>query len=115
MPLSADEFSENFAGYQIVSLVDFFSGYDQVELDVRSRDMTVFITLLGLLRQTTLPQGATNSVVQFVQIVTKILQEYIPEIYLLFLNDIGVKGPTTNFDNSEDIPGIRKYIRIYIQ
>jgi len=115
MPPSADEFSENFAGCQIASLIDFFSGYDQVELDIRSRDMTAFMTPLGLLRQTTLPQGATNSVAQFVRIVTKILQDHIPDICLPFLDDIGVKGPTTTYDDFEDAPGIRKYIQMHIQ
>jgi len=55
LPPTVDEFSEHFAGCQIALLINFFLGYDQVELDIRSRDMTAFITLLGLLRQTTLP------------------------------------------------------------
>ena len=75
LPPSADKFSEEFAGCQVASLIDFFSGYDQVELDVESRDLTGFQTPLGLLRMTTLPQGATNSVEQFVRIVTKILKD----------------------------------------
>jgi hypothetical protein len=33
-----------------MSLLDFFSGYDQVELHKDSRDMTAFSTLLGLVR-----------------------------------------------------------------
>jgi len=43
-------------------IIDLFSGYDQIELDVRSRDLTGFQTPIGLLRMTTLPQGATNLV-----------------------------------------------------
>ncbi len=42
MPPSPDEFAEGFAGCQMASMIDFFSGYDQIELDVRSRDMTAF-------------------------------------------------------------------------
>ena len=52
---STDEFSEEFAGYAISFLIDFFLGYNQVELDKESRDLTVFMTLLGLMRMTTLP------------------------------------------------------------
>jgi hypothetical protein len=62
MPPNPDEFAESFAGCQIASLVDFFSGYDQITLHPKSRDMTAFMTPLGLLRQTTLPQDAINSV-----------------------------------------------------
>jgi len=115
LPPNADDFAESFAGSQVASLVDFLSGYDQIPLDPKSRDITAFMTPLGLLRQTTLPQGATNSVAQFVRIVTRILEDLIPDICLPFLDDIGVKGPRTNHNNAKDRPGIRKYIRLHIQ
>jgi hypothetical protein len=110
LPPSVDEFSEEFAGCQMASLIDLFSGYDQIELDVKSRDLTGFQTPIGLLRMTTLPQGATNSVAQFVRIVTKILEDLIPEDCLPFLDDIGVKGPLSTYDDKEVIPGIRQYV-----
>ncbi len=44
LPLSPDEFCEGFAGCQMTSLIDFFSGYDHVELNIRSRNMTAFQT-----------------------------------------------------------------------
>ena len=49
MPPSVDDFSEDFAGYPILTTVDMFSGYDQMTLDERSRDFTAFMTDLGLL------------------------------------------------------------------
>jgi len=55
LPPSVDDFSEEFAGCYIASLLDLFSGYDQVELDVRSRDLTAFQIPIGLLQITTLP------------------------------------------------------------
>jgi hypothetical protein len=115
LPPSVDEFSEEFAGCKIASLIDFFSGYDQVELDVKSRDLTAFQTPLGLLRQTRLPMGATNSVAQFVRIVTKILEDRIPEDCLPFVDDIGIKGPMSCYDNEEVCPGVRRYILEHIQ
>jgi len=115
LPPSVDDFSEEFAGCKVASLIDFFSGYDQVELDVKSRDLTAFQTPLGLLRQTTLPQGATNSVAQFVRIVTKILEDLIPKDCLPFLDDIGVKGPLSYYDEEEICPGVRRYIMEHIQ
>ena len=41
-PPVVEEFSERFAGYLVVSLVDIFSGYDQCILDPASRDITAF-------------------------------------------------------------------------
>jgi len=55
LPLSVNEFSEEFASCQIASMIDFFSGYDQIELDAKSKDLTGFQTPIGLLRMTTLP------------------------------------------------------------
>src|SRR5436305_2067657 len=60
--LFVDKFFEEFVGCKVALLIDFFSRYNQVELDVRCRDMIAFITPLGLLRQTTLPIRATNFV-----------------------------------------------------
>ena len=51
---SVDEFAEEFAGCYIISLVDLYSGYDQILLYFKNRDLTVFFTPLRLLRNTTL-------------------------------------------------------------
>lgn len=66
LPPSANEFFEKFASCVISFLITFFSDYNQVELDNKSQDLTSFITPLGLMRMTTLPQGATNSVAEFI-------------------------------------------------
>jgi hypothetical protein len=114
LPPEVDEFSERFAGMRVVTLADWFSGYDQVELKEECRDLTGFMTPIGLLRMTTLPQGATNSVGQFVRIANKILEE-VSDIAGAFVDDIGVEGPKTDYDGEETEPGIRRYILEHIQ
>jgi hypothetical protein len=52
LPPLIDEFSKEFTDYITASLVDFFSGYNQLRLALKSRDMTVFQTPLKLLRMT---------------------------------------------------------------
>jgi hypothetical protein len=66
----------------------------------------VFFILLRLLRNTTLLQGAINSVAQFIKIINLILKDINPEVVKLFINDIGVKGPYINYDREEALPGI---------
>ena len=83
----------------MASMIDFFSRYNQIELDIKSRDLIGFQTPIGLLRMTTLPQGATNSVAQFVRIVTKILEDLILTDCLPFLDDIRIKGPLSTYSN----------------
>ena len=115
LPPSVEEFAEEFAGMSMASLVDLFSGYDQMGLAKAFRDMTAFMTPLGLLRMTRLPQGATNSVAQFVRVVTKILEDHIAMRCRPFLDDIGVKGPRSRYGDKEAVPGIRLYVLEHIQ
>ena len=115
LPPNMEEFAEEFAGMAISSMIDFFSGYDQVELDPESRDMTAFQTPMGLLRQTTLPQGTTNSPAQFSRITRKILERNIPHDCESYFDDVGVKGPKTKYDEEEIFPGVRRYIFEHLQ
>ena len=50
-----NEFSEEFSNYTITSFINFFSGYDQVELDERFRNLTSFYTSIGFYRMTIFP------------------------------------------------------------
>ena len=62
---SVEEFTERSAGMTVVSLINFYSEYNQCELHSESRDMMTFQTSLKLLQQTRLSMRATNSVDQF--------------------------------------------------
>ena len=110
MPPDADEFVEEFSGMAVASLIDLFSGYDQITLDEKDRDMTAIHTPLRLLHQTTLLQGASNSVTQFVRIISKILKPISPNAVRVFLDDIGVKGPKTKYNRTKISPSLHQYI-----
>jgi len=117
LPPSAEEYSEDFAGFSVLSLLDLFSGYDQMALADICRDLTAFQTPLVLLRMTTLPQGYTNGVQVFDRVMKKILKDQISaKRGKPFIDDVGVKPPTRSLflDSSgkpiEIAPGIRRYI-----
>ena len=73
LPPSVNEFFKKFTEYIIAFLIDFFSNYNQIKLNKKSKDLTTFHTPIKLLKITTLPQRTTNSVAQFARITTKIL------------------------------------------
>lgn len=73
------------------------------------------MTPLGLMEMTTLAQGATNLVAQFVRIVLKILAPHLRNQPKPFLDNVGVKEPKTIYNNEEMAPGIRRYVLEYIQ
>ena len=64
---------------------------------------------------TTLAQGTTNSVAQFVRSVLKILAPHLRNRTSPFLDDVGVKGSKTTYNNEELAPGIRQYVIEHIQ
>ncbi len=115
MPPAVDEFSEDFAGYPITSAIDYYSGYYQISLDKLSRDLTSFLTALGLVRMTRLPQGWTNSVSIFQRIISKIHWRLIPHFLRPFIDDIGLKGPKERYGEEEILPGIRRFVYQHAQ
>jgi len=53
---SVDEFSEEFAGFPITNSIDYFSSFHKIPLAAVSHDLTTFLTALGLVRMTRMPQ-----------------------------------------------------------
>jgi hypothetical protein len=114
--LIVDEFAEEFAGRAIYSIGDLYSGYDQFQLAVGSRDITTMRTLIGLVRMCTLPQGATNSVAHIMNAMNKVLRDCIPEITMSFLDDIPIKGCAIDEkDEPTDAQGCRKFVTDHIR
>ncbi len=111
-----DEFTESFAGRAIYSMADLYSGYDQFQLAIDSRDITTMRTPVGLLRMCTLPQGATNSVAHMMNGMYRVLKDFIPHITMPFLDDIPLKGCLEEEkDVSLDENGCRKFVSEHIK
>ncbi|KAJ9481739.1 hypothetical protein VN97_g11725 [Penicillium thymicola] len=99
LPPNVDEFAEDFSGMMVCSMVDLFSGYDQITLARECRDMTAIQTPIGLLRMTTILQGGANSVGQCQRIVQFILADDYGKRVKAFLDDFGIKGPKTTYND----------------
>jgi hypothetical protein len=110
-----DEFAEAFAGRSIYSVGDLYSGYEQFQLVVESRDLTTLRTPLGLVRMCTLPQGGTNSVAHMVNAMNKVLRDCIPDITMPLLDDIPIKGcPVEERDETVGPDGCRRFVATHI-
>jgi len=110
MPPATDEFLEDFAGYPILTSIDYYSGYTEILLDLLSHDFTAFATLLRSLRQTQLPQGWTNLVAYFQRIICKVLWFLITHYVRPFIDDIGIKGLTSRYNDEERSLQIRRFV-----
>ena len=115
LPPAPEEFVEAFAGRACYGLGDIMGGYDERELAHESRPLTTFETPLGRFQLTRLPQGATNSVAVYQAQMMWILQEELPQHVGIFIDDGGIKGPESRYNDEvlEENPGIRRFIWEY--
>ena len=117
VPPILDDFIEPFAGRQCDTVFNLFSGFDAHSLHPDSQDLTSFMTPLGLLCHTAMPQGYTNSPSKFQNCTSFILRDKIPHIANVFIDDLPIKGPATCYEdvngNAETLPanpGIQRFI-----
>jgi hypothetical protein len=117
LPPILDDFVEPFAGRQCYTVFDLFWGFDARKVDPSSRDLTAFLTPLGLLRITSMPTGFTNSPAEFQRCMLFILQDEIPDTANIFIDDLPIKGPAIQYltkdgepETLEENPGIRRFI-----
>jgi hypothetical protein len=117
LPPIIDDFVEPFAGRQCYTVFDLFWGFDARKMEPACRDLTAFLTPLGLLRITSLPTGFTNSPAEFQRCMLFILKDEIPHVANIFIDDLPIKGPALQYLTSEgtpetliENPGIRRFI-----
>ena len=89
-----DNFVEGFASCQCYTVFDLFWGFDAQKIHPRSRDLTAFMTPLGLLQITSLPTRFTNSPAKFQKCMAIILKDEIPHTANIFVDDLRIKGHT---------------------
>ncbi|OBZ70423.1 Transposon Tf2-9 polyprotein [Grifola frondosa] len=93
-------------------MVDLLAGYDGRILAESSRDLTTFDSLIGAHRLTCLPQGYANAVPSSSATWTHILRDENPTHARAFLDDVGIKGPNTTYNDELIIPGsgVRRFV-----
>ncbi|KAK4700703.1 hypothetical protein P7C70_g5540, partial [Phenoliferia sp. Uapishka_3] len=114
-PPVIEEFIEDFTGRACLGLADVYGGFDQRELAEESRQLTTMMTPMGPVQLTRLPQGATNSPAEYQRVMVHVLAEEIPEYAGVFIDDVGIKGPSSTYNN-EKLPGnpeIRRFVWEY--
>ena len=117
VPPILEEFVEAYAGRSVYSVLDMFWGFHARTLDVNSRDLTAFQTPIGSFRLTSLPMGYANSPAEFQACMLFLLQDEMPEVAGVFVDDIPIKGPPSQYlgpdgkpETLAENPGIRRYI-----
>ena len=90
-------------------------GYNEHTLPEKSRDLTTFQMLFGALRLVTLPMRWTNSVLIFHDDVTYILQLEMPDITLLFIHNLPIKGPKSRYMDKDGTYKKSWYLSVHLK
>ena len=104
---------ENLKGRSFYFVVDLKSGYDTVLLKDESQDLTAFHAYdLGLMHLTLLPQGYTNSMIEFCWRTSHMLRSMKPEHADGFVDDLFGMGPPMHYMDKliPENPNIRQFI-----
>ena len=113
VPPLTDHMAEAFGGASCYATLDLFVAFDQRRLDVRSRDLTTFVTPLGTYRLMVIPMGWTDSFQIMHGDATHALRNEIPDYTIPYADDVPIRGPRTryktadgNFETIAENPGI---------
>src|SRR6266508_1068228 len=88
------EIFASFGGAGWFILLDLVSGYWQVEIELKSRKVTAFITLWGLFEWNRMPFGLCIASVTFQRLMNQVLRKYLGKFVLVYLDDIIIYSKT---------------------
>ncbi|GBG66562.1 hypothetical protein CBR_g64833 [Chara braunii] len=109
-----DLLAESHAGRSIYSLVDLYSGYDQLPLNAKDRPYTAMHTPVGQLQIQVTPMGFTNAVLEAQRRMLVVAGDMFPEKCEPYIDDNPVKGARYK-DETEVQPGVRKFVWDHLQ
>ncbi|GBG89449.1 hypothetical protein CBR_g49239 [Chara braunii] len=111
---NADALSDSCAGRPIISLINLYSGYDQLPVYPPDRPVTAMHTPRGLIHMDVAPQGWTNAVAMVQRHMIRAIQTVSPHITQPYIDDLAVKGPKEK-EEDEVMPGVRRFVWKHVQ
>ena len=89
-----DDAIDAMAGARYFSTLDLAAGYWQVEIDEAAKAKSAFVTPFGLFEWNRMPFGLCNAPATFQRLMNRVLGDLVPNICLVYLDDIIVFSST---------------------
>ena len=85
------------AGYELLSFMNAFSGYNQISMDPNDQKKTSFVTAQGTYCYRVMPFGLKNVGATYQRLVNRMFQKQIGATMEVYIDDMLVKSTTAEF------------------
>jgi ribonuclease HI len=87
-----DQLVDSTAGHKLLSFMDAFSGYNQIQMEEEDQEKTAFITSRGLFYYKAMPFGLKNAGATYQRLVNKMFHDQIGRNVEVYVDDMLVKS-----------------------
>jgi hypothetical protein len=87
-----DQLVDSTAGHKLLSFMDAFSGYNQIQMEEEDQEKTAFITSRGLFCYKAMPFGLKNAGATYQRLVNKMFHDQIGRNVEVYVDDMLVKS-----------------------
>ncbi|KAK9083378.1 hypothetical protein Scep_029849 [Stephania cephalantha] len=107
-----DDLFDQLTGAQWFSKIDLRSGYHQLRIRAEDREKTAFRTRYGHYQFTVMPFWLTNAPMVFMDLMHRVLREYLDRFVIVFIDDILIYSKTRD-DHGEHLRIILQTLRAH--
>jgi hypothetical protein len=86
-----DQIMDSISGCDLLSFLDAYSGFHQIQMSREDRKHIAFVTVDGLYCYVVMPYGLKNALPTFVRATSKIFEDLIRDRIEIYVDDIVVK------------------------
>uniref|UniRef100_A0A2N9I556 RNA-directed DNA polymerase n=1 Tax=Fagus sylvatica TaxID=28930 RepID=A0A2N9I556_FAGSY len=107
-----DQLVDSTAGHKLLSFMDAFSGYNQIQMAEEDQEKTAFITSRGLFYYKVMPFGLKNAGATYQRLVNKMFHDQIGRNVEVYVDDMLVKSKKDDnhlVDLKETFQALRRY------
>ena len=89
-----DKILAQMSGCKFIIKFDIIAAFNKLRIDLGSKDLTTFITSMGLYKYCILPFGLTNRPASYQHYMNNILLPYLNDFVQAYLDDIIIYSKT---------------------